>query len=163
MKRVGTITALVALLAIASSGLAQAHITGNHVRPHQLFMGLVNGRPGIVRPVVIKVVCPGPAQTGQTGHPVAGQTVAVIPSATVDSHDGYTGHDHMIGAFLGPLPPSATSSTYVALRHYGVRRRIPTSALFPCSGSGRVTFIPLPLDPTSRDSVVPVVYENVAA
>ena len=61
MKKLGVITTVVALLAIASSGVAQAHVIGNHIRPHQLFMGLVNGRPGIVTPVVIKVVCPGPA------------------------------------------------------------------------------------------------------
>ena len=162
MKKLGAITTVVALLAIASQGVAQAHVIGNHIRPHQLFMGLVNGRPGIVTPVVIKVVCPGPGQPGQTGHPVAGQTVAVMPTATVDSRDGYTGHDHRIGAFFGALPPSAGSSTYVLLRRYGVHRRIPTTVLFPCSGTGRVNFLPLPLDPTSRDSYVPVVYENVA-
>ena len=71
MKKLGVITTVVALLAIASQGVAQAHVIGNHIRPHQLFMGLVNGRPGIVIPVVIKVVCPGPGQPGQTGHPVA--------------------------------------------------------------------------------------------
>jgi hypothetical protein len=163
MKKLGVTTALVALLAMASSGLAQAHVTANHVRPHQLFMGLVNGKPGIVDPVVIRVVCPGPAQPGQTGHPVRGQTVAVIPTATVNGHDGYTGHDHMVGAFWGPLPPSATGSTFVPLRYYGVARRIPVTAELPCSGTGRVTFIPLPLDPTSRSTYVPVVYENIAA
>ena len=58
------ITTVVALLAIASQGVAQAHVIGNHIRPHQLFMGLVDGLPGIVTPVVIKVVCPGPGTAG---------------------------------------------------------------------------------------------------
>ena len=162
MKKLGVTTTLVALLAIGSAGLAEAHGIPDHVRPHQLFMGLVNGRPGIVQPVVIKVVCPGPAQPGQTGHPVGGQSVAVVPSATVDGHDGYTGHDHMIGAFFGALPPSTSAPGFVPLRRYGVKHRIPISILLPCSGSGNVTFLPLPLDPSSRDSSVPVVYENIA-
>ncbi|MGH9018226.1 MAG: hypothetical protein ACRDY1_10815, partial [Acidimicrobiales bacterium] len=44
------------------------------VGPGQHFIGLVNGSTGSA---TIDVECPGPVQSGQTGHPVAKQTVAI--------------------------------------------------------------------------------------
>lgn len=46
---------------------------------------------------------------------------------------------------------------------YGIAKPIPTSLSLPCSGTGHVTFVPLPQSPpTSRSASVAVKYVNVA-
>ncbi len=132
------------------------------VGPHQYFEGLVNGSPGIGGPAVIKVVCPGP--TGQTGHPLAGQTVEVELPKVVLSDSGYTGDDATdITAFFGPPPPSAASSGHVKFTKYGVAKPIPTSLDVPYSGDGSVTFVPFPKSPpASQSTSVAVEFAHVA-
>ena len=138
------------------------------VGPHQSFDGLVNGhRGGASAPVVVFVACVGPIQPGETGHPVAGQTVEILPAAAVHAHSGSTGDAATsIVAFFGAPPPagakasSATGSTdTVTFHRYDLIRPIPPSIELPCSGTGQVTFVPFPrTPPTSRPAIVPVVY-----
>lgn len=163
MQRLAAVTAA-ALLWSAVIGDATAQPAPVPIGPNQQFAGLVNHRTGGASPVVITVVCPGPVQAGQTGHPTSGQTVEVIPPATSAGNYGYTGSSaHRIGAFFGAPPPAATVTGYVRFRYYGVAKRIPTSLDLPCSGSGRVTFVPLPVvGPDARSVAVPVVFENIA-
>ena len=94
------------------------------------------------------MACFGLIQPGETGHPVSGQTLEVIPPPPVaycPIHIGYTGS-------LG---------TYVVVRQGGSKLAcltdffqtldIPTTAVFPCAGKGMIRFVAKPL---ASDSVV---------
>src|SRR5437660_1088052 len=94
------------------------------VKPDQHFIGTVNGNHVNA---VVYLVCPGPAQPGQTRHPAGGQYVATILVAT---GSGYTGDSArtVIARF------EDDPSTAVSLRSYGVAGQVPTTLLLPCSG-----------------------------
>ena len=131
------------------------------VGPRQSFRALVNGRTGSAAPVVIRMGCAGPVLPGATGHPLAGQSVKVALGAATATDGGFTGSGATsIGVFFGPPPPAAAASTgLLTLDRYGVARPIPTSITLPCSGTGHVTFVPLPMSPpTSRAAVVNVTF-----
>ena len=147
-------------LALGLPGVAAA-APAVRVGPDQSFRALVNGRSGHPTPVPIMVGCAGPVRPGQTGHPVAGQTVEVVLGASTAVNAGFTGATATsIGVFFGPPPPSTAAGTgLLTLARYAVARPVPTSMLVPCAGAGQVTFVPLPMSPpTSRAAVVPVVY-----
>jgi len=150
------VMSLIAATGAVAIGRASAGHAG-YIAPKQYFTATVNGRTGHPNPVVIRMACFGPIRPGQTGHPMSGQTVAVArvyPSSSA----GYTGNrGTSIGAFFGAPPPGTPSSStgYVRFTFYG-SKPIPTSLELPCAGSGRVSFVPLPVDPTSRDVTVPV-------
>jgi hypothetical protein len=135
------------------------------VGPRQYFEGMVNSQAGIGAPVAIKMACFGPVRPGEKGHPIAGQTVEVMrPLVIVVGHSGYTGKSATsIVAFFGPPPPTPSpvpaSANTVTFQKYGVKKLIPTSLLLPCSGTGTVSFVPIPQSPpSSRDATVPVSY-----
>jgi hypothetical protein len=156
------VVAVVALGAavVGLSGVASASAT-SRVGPNQAFRALVNGHSGHPAPVAIAVACFGPVFPGETGHPVAGQTVKVLLDANTASQSGFTGADATsIGVFFGAPPPATHAAPgLVTLARYGVAKAIPTSLLLPCTGTGQVTFVPLPMTPpTSRAAVVPVSY-----
>ena len=140
---------------------------GGRVKPGQVFSATVNGQSGVGGPVTIAMACFGPVHPGETGHPMAGQTVAVLGPNVVIGTPGNTGaHGTEIGAFFGPPPPAAartaapvtSSGGPVSFRRY-VHQAIPTAEVLACSGTGRVTFVALPMSPgTSSDVVVPVSY-----
>jgi hypothetical protein len=70
---------------------------------------------------------------------------------------GYTGdRGTSTGAFFGPPRPTAGAGTsYVSFQVYRTKP-IPTDLELPCSGSGQVIFVPLPLLPLARSIAVPV-------
>ncbi|MGO8873986.1 MAG: hypothetical protein ACLQPH_21780 [Acidimicrobiales bacterium] len=155
------------LIAVAAGLVApgvSVAATHTKVGPDQAFVGSVDGSLGSPEPAVIKVVCPGPATLGQTGHPLSGQTVEVNLASSVVPPPGFTGtRATSIAAFFGPPPPTATGPGQVTFKRYGVPEAIPTTLELPCSGSGVVTFIPFPESPpTSRSEGVPVEFDNVA-
>ena len=161
--RLGLAAAIAAPLAVAGTTIAGS-AAGGPVGPHQYFTASVNGSNGAAHPVVIRMACFGAIRPGQTGHPFAGQTVGVsrlpVPSPAAATTIGYTGdRATSIGAFFGPPPPAGApvppSAGYVDFTAYGTQA-IPTSLLLPCGGSGQVTFVPLPLDPSERSVAVPV-------
>ena len=159
---VGGLGALMAMQAVAATAVAQAQPPGGgRVRPNQVFGALVNGQNGMAAPVAIQMACFGPVKPGETGHPMAGQTVRVFQPEAIYGTWGNTGaHGHEIGAFFGPPPPAASAPAGgpVIFLHY-VTLKIPTSEILPCDGTGRVYFIPLPMSPKSeKDFVVPVNY-----
>lgn len=163
MKRTSVVLLLGASLVLAAAAPASAGAaTHGKVGPHQYFEGLVNGSLGSGKPAIIKVVCPGPAN--RTGHPLAGQKVEVSELKVIHSTSGFTGKNaSSISAFFGPPPPSAATSGQVRFTRYGIAKPIPTSLNLPCSGSGHVTFVPLPQSPpTSRSASVAVEYVDVA-
>ena len=133
------------------------------VGPNQYFDGFVNGQNGQSSPAVIRMACFGAIRPGQTGHPMAGQTVEVLrPEVIVVGHTGFTGPNaNRIVAFFGPQPSVGTDST-VTFKHYGITKAIPTSLVLPCAGSGTVSFVPMPRTAasTSHPATVPVNYEG---
>jgi hypothetical protein len=149
------------VLVAAAAALAPASAVASaqtRIGPQQFFRATVNGASGAQGPVVIGVGCVGPVHPGETGHPLPDQMVGVqqmYPPSTIPL--GYTGdRGTSIGAFFGAPPPGAVSgASYVRFTSYGVRG-IPTTMVVPCSGTGQVTFVPLPLDPSARTTAVPV-------
>jgi hypothetical protein len=134
------------------------------VGPKQYFTGVINGKDGnTTTPIIIEMACAGPIRPGQTGHPVAGQTLAVhqlFPPAAGSL--GRTGNDSQIGVFFGAPPPApagtrAAAGTPVFTR-YDKTKPLPTSLTLPCAGTGTVWFTPIPVVPPSRSAAVPVRY-----
>ncbi len=165
------------LLLVGSASAGTVIPPQGKVGPNQYFDGLVNGQAGLSStPVVIRMACFGPLRPGQTGHPMAGQTVEVRrPVVIVVGHTGNTGpFGNRIVAFFGPPPPlpvvsgptpgsPPTATGTVTFMHYGVVKPIPTSLVLPCSGTGNVFFVPMPFTPptatsTPQPAVVPVTY-----
>lgn len=151
--------AVVAAAVAMQAGPAQAHPVG----PKQYFTGVINGKDGnTVIPITITMNCPGPIRPGQTGHPLAGQTLAVhqeFPPSSGGSL-GYTGNDSEIGVFFIAPPPAGArpaASTPVFTR-YDRTRPLPTSLTLPCSGTGTVWFTPIAVVPPSRSATAPVRY-----
>ncbi len=152
----GTITALTLLSAAVGLPSAAAAVDPAPIGPHQYFIGEVNG---VSTGAVIRVGCFGPVTPGQTGHPVSGQSVDVLPTtAPSSSTTGYTGEsaDHVVVDF-GP----ASSAGPVSLSSYAVKAAIPTTLSLPCSGTGTVAFIPMPGSSTAHTATVEVTYQNI--
>ena len=156
-----------ASLAIASSaaltsGVAAALPPQGKIGPNQYFSASVNGQLGIGAPATIQMACFGPLRPGQTGHPMAGQTVEVFRPEVIVTHEGFTGPNaRTISAFFnGPPPSRATAAGAVTFTHYAVSKKIPTSLVLPCAGTGNVYFVPFPKTPIgpAMDAVVPVTY-----
>jgi hypothetical protein len=148
VTRAALIAAL-AVVAVSSAGAAGAGAAA--VRPNQHFVGIVNGNHTAA---FVYVVCPGPA-VGQTGHPAGGQYVAAI---RVANGSGSTGGGSSLTVRFADDPSAA-----VSLTAYGVARTIPQQLSLPCSGTGTVTFTPVPTSTTAVADSVTVTYENIAA
>jgi hypothetical protein len=152
---------VVTVASVSSAGAASPG--GGRIGPKQEFGALVNGKTGRKSPVVIRMGCPGAVKAGQTGHPVRGQTV---PEDIVGTFGNTGAHGRTIWAFFGAPPPTA-ASVIASVRAGGGpvtfgryrTKAIPTTEVLPCSGSGHVTFVPLPMSPGSeQDVVIPVRY-----
>jgi hypothetical protein len=152
---------VVIAVAFPSVGVGSA-TTRPEVGPNQSFAGTVNGSFGRPVPATITVVCPGPIVS--TGHPLAGQSVAVTRAIPTFSDSGFTGRDgRTISVFFGPPPPTANAIGPISFDRYNTPRPIPTSLDLPCGGSGVVTFLPFPRSLTARAETVAVRYANIAA
>jgi len=146
------------LAGLLASGVAAASPVNQHkIRPHQAFVGLVNGA---TTNATIDVNCPGPLRLGQTGNPLPNQTMAVAsPVASTATVIGFTGsRGHSIVASL--ISASATSASGLTLTFttYGAQP-IPTSILLPCTGTATAVFVPRPTSSTARNSHVDVTFE----
>ena len=124
------------------------------IGPNQYFSGLVNDHAGQAS---ILMGCFGPIRPGQTGHPLAGQTVKVLPAPAPTTSDlGFTGSAADTIAVYFPSPTIANNP--VILRDYAVSAPIPTSLTLPCYGSGTVAFVPEPTSPTAHTTTVTVTF-----
>jgi len=158
-----------ASLVVASSS-AVASFAGaavppqGRIGPNQYFAASVNGQLGNGSPATIQMACVGPLRPGQTGHPLAGQTVEVFRPEVIVAHDGFTGPSATsISVFFNAPPPSpavAAAAGNVTFTRYLQPKKIPTSLVLPCAGSGNVYFVPFPSSPIgpATDAVVPVHY-----
>ena len=101
-----------AAVAVIAVGLQAGPAQAGSVGPKQYFTGVINGKDGnTTKPITITMNCPGPLQPGQTGHPLAGQTLAVhqlFPPASGTL--GRTGNDAEIGVFFAAPPGAAQAS-----------------------------------------------------
>jgi hypothetical protein len=138
------------------------------VGPNQFFTGVINGQDGnTTTPITIRMACFGPVKPGETGHPMAGQTLAVhqlFPPTATGSLLGFTGNDAEIGVFFNappPVTPGGVRTTPIFTR-YDVSKRLSTSLTLPCSGTGTVFFTPIPVLPPSRTASVPVAFVGQA-
>jgi hypothetical protein len=156
-SRYGTIAALTLVgVAMSVTSAAAAVVDPAPIGPHQYFTGQVNGASVNA---VIQVGCFGPVVPGETGHPIAGQSVDVLPiAASTTTGVGYTGEsaDRVLVGFGN----SATTAV-VSLSEYAVKAAIPTTLNLPCSGTGTVTFVPAPTSSTARTATVKVTYQNI--
>ncbi|HLN15282.1 MAG TPA: hypothetical protein VK277_00895 [Acidimicrobiales bacterium] len=139
---------------------ASAGASGPKVGPDQYFGGLVNGSTGDPQPAVIQMACFGPIRTGETGHPLPGQTIGIFLGEDAAPFLGFTGANaNQIGVFFNAPPPvGGPVAGRITFTHYGTKK-LRTSLVLPCAGSGNVFFVPLPMDPpVSRAAVVPVIF-----
>lgn len=144
-------------IALATAPAASADVTVP-IGPNQYFQGLVNG---VHDNANITMVCPGPVVPGQTGHPVAGQTVSVMQVPPSASISGYTGS--AATSIVASFTTSSSTTAHFTFIAYGAPQDIPTSIYLPCSGSGALSFTPEPTSGTARSDVVKVTFVNIAA
>jgi hypothetical protein len=140
------------------------------IGPNQYFTGVINGMDGnTITPIPIQMACFGPLTPGETGHPLAGQALAVhqLFPPTVTGSLGKTGNDSTIDVFFGAPPPAPfrgantkSKTTTVSFSHYDRTKAIPTSLRLPCGGTGTVWFVPVPVVPPSQAQAVPVQFES---
>lgn len=158
LRTYGTVTALVLLGGAVGLPSASATVDPAPIGPNQFFTGQVNGASVNA---VIRVVCPGPVTAGETGHPISGQTVDVLPGAsTAPAGVGYTGS---AGSSVVVNFGAASTTTPVTLDSYAVQAAIPTTLNLPCSGAGKVDFVPAPTSSTAQTASVAVTYANIAS
>lgn len=107
------------------------------------------------------MACPFPLYSGETGHPLGGQTVTVGPPATTAITVGYTGSRgrSIVASFVGPSA-TETASSSVTFTKYG-SQKIPDTFLLPCAGSGTVVLSPMPTSKTAQSFSMTVIYGNV--
>ncbi|SEK50052.1 hypothetical protein [Streptacidiphilus jiangxiensis] len=139
--------------AVAPAAHADGVVDPAPIGPDQFFTGQVNGA-GV--DAAIQMACFGPLTPGETGHPLAGQTVDVLPAAASGTADvGYT------GAAATSVVVSfgvASVTAPVTLDFYAVKAPIPTSLVLPCAGTGTVVFTPAPSSPTAHPATLAVRY-----
>lgn len=143
---------LAAPTASAGAGAIEA------VGPQQWFTGDVNGT---ATGAVIKVGCFGPVTPASTGHPLAGQTVAVHHvAAPATKSAGYTGDsaDRIVVGFEDAGPVVGLP---VSVDAYDTAVAVPTDLQLPCYGPGKVDFVPVPTSSTARSTTVAVTYVSI--
>jgi hypothetical protein len=156
----GRATVVAALLtAVAGAALlsggawgARGPLRRGPVQPGLEFGGMVNGaRPS----ATVQVGCFGPITSGQSGHPLRGQTLQVFrPEALLV--DGFTGSQATrIVAYFSDDP-----TLTVSFDRFGPPKPVPTALTLPCSGTGSVVFAPVPASATSHTATVTVQYAS---
>ncbi|MFG1878158.1 hypothetical protein ACGFIV_25230 [Sphaerisporangium sp. NPDC049003] len=149
--RLVPLAAAIVLTAASAPALADV-VDPAPIGPGQYFSGLVNGQTARS---IIRMACFGPVVPGQTGHPMAGQTVGVRPAPSGSTSGvGYTGS--AANAIGVAFRNASTATPPIVLRYYGTATEIPTSLNLPCYGSGVLEFLPTPTSPTARPATVSV-------
>jgi len=145
MRRLTSFVA-VAVCAAGAFGAAAA-LAAKPIGQNQEFEAFVNGSPGGAE---IQVACSPTVTPGGTGHPLPGQYLKVkrekkaVPTY-IGGPFGFTGAATAIVAVDQSPTPVATSAIGIVLAHFAHYGRLPlpTTASFPCSGSGAIVFVPV--------------------
>ena len=148
-----------ALLAVAGPAAAASAAVQDPlpITPNTAFAGLVDG---LSADAAIQVGCFGPITPGETGHPLAGQTLEVVTAPVTTSDSGFTGSlGRSIDAFVD-LPSTSSSGAVVVFSGFYVKEPLPTTITVPCSGTGTVSFVPEPTSPTARTATVAVSFDS---
>ena len=125
------------------------------IGPNEYFSGFINGHPPGT--AVIRVICPGPVNTG---HPAGNQTIEVKTAQPTSTFDiGYTGSAGR--KITATLAPAATTTILASFTSFFVPKKIPTSITVPCSGTGTVMFAPSPPSSTAKSAKLPVKFLNI--
>lgn len=138
------------LPALAATAVIAAPASATAIGPDQTFVADVNGH--VTGPAPIEMGCYGPSYQGETGNPLPGQYVEVLPPTTNAGSLGYTGS---LGTAVnvdivysqGTITRVAVVGTITA---YGTPLAIPTSLVLPCYGTGTAVFEPTPTSSTAR-------------
>ena len=147
MTRLAVVVAAIGLV-LSATAVPAAASSGPRIRPHQLFIGFVNQE----RPTAtINMACFGAIRPGQTGHPMAGQTLSVQRS--LDIPGGNTGRASKVVVTF-TLPPGV-ADPQITFTNYGTQT-LPTAFVFPCAGQGTAVFQPVPLSGGGRADTVTV-------
>jgi hypothetical protein len=152
----GLIAAALGLPLAATASAAARPQDPVPIGPDEYFSGFINNHPP--GNAVIKVICPGPANTG---HPAGNQKMEVKtaqPTSTFDT--GFTGSaGRKITATL--LPAAATPTVLARFTSFFVPKKIPVSITVPCSGTGTVVFAPSPPSSMAKSAKLPVTFVNI--
>jgi hypothetical protein len=144
---------IVAAFVLATTATAGATL-GGAVGHRQAFVGRINGS---FDGATIDMACFGPVTPGQTGHPMAGQTLEVLsplpPIVVGPIHPGNTGSS---ATTIVARLQGAPHTVLARFTNYFRSKEIPTSADLPCAGTGVVRFVPRPRSATSRAAWVTV-------
>lgn len=163
IRRSSLILVIMGAFAIGTAATAAASPVQDPVPigPNEFFSGLINGSDGVSSPAVIETNCFGPVVPGETGNPLAGQTVEVqLAQAANSSAVGYTGSASSITAYLtSPNSAGAMPEPIAAFTSYYVKEAIPVTLTVPCSGPGTVAFVPTPPNSTGHPATVSVTFE----
>jgi hypothetical protein len=151
----GLIAAALGLPLAATASAAARPQDPVPIGPNEHFRGFINNHPP--GKAVIKVICPGPANTG---HPAGNQTIEVKtaqPTSTFDT--GFTGSAGK--KITAALLPAATTTVLASFTSFFVPKKIPVSITVPCSGTGTVVFAPSPPSSTAKSAKLPVTFVNI--
>jgi len=141
-------------MVLSAGGSAWAGLpASSSIRPHQFFVGTVNGVP---TDAVVDVLCPGPSDHG---HALSGQTLQVDPPGSGVANLGFTGSRGK--SIVANLAAAGVTASLARFTHYGSAAPFPTSLTLPCSGQGVVSFDPIPNSPTARAFDVTVTFVNL--
>ena len=152
-----SVSALALLTASAVPAMAGPIQDPVPIGHRQYFEGMVNTHSVHA---VIQVACGGPATTG---HPQRGQKVEVamvVPPTA--ANQGYTGTaGRRIRAWLiWPTAVSAAPTRIAVFTSYYVPMPIPTNIKVPCSGTGKMLFVPAPGSRSARRAFVDITFKT---
>lgn len=106
--------------------------------------------------VTYTVRCALPPTPGETGTPAANQDLYVVPAILGTPVRGFTGANanHLDAVFSFTSMPSET----VEIDYYFLSVPLPSTLRLPCSGSGVLTFVPLPTASNAQSETASVTY-----
>jgi hypothetical protein len=146
--------------ALAATVAAAPAASATAIGPNQLFAAQVTGFFPV--PGMVAMACYGPTYPNQTGHPMAGQYVEVMPATTASGNIGFTGS--LATAINVEFVYSQGAISHVVpigtLTAYDTKLAIPTSLVLPCWGSGTAVFDPTPTSPTARAADVKINFQG---
>jgi hypothetical protein len=140
----------------AGAGTHQVH-DPEPITPKVYFQGIVNNHPP--GQAIIAVVC---AMGATTGHPAPNQYTEaepLTPPVSTGLDVGYTGSKGR--SINATLPTSTVVALLAHFTSFYVKVPISTKIEVPCSGSGTVSFTPLPTSKTARTAMLGVTFGNI--